>query len=124
MALKIGLETGIEKMLQNDKDISKSMNEHADLIVYCISVAPGSKFTKSHNIMQALQNAYTKDIWKHCIFAFTFSNFARNDCDESTTNMSHIQKCATELQERLCKMGNNVIVITPFNKNDHEKLDN
>lgn len=48
-----------------------------DILIYCLPVGPGSKFEDTNpELMQSLQKCYGKDIWKHCIIAFTFSDMA------------------------------------------------
>lgn len=73
-----GLEIDVQKTQQNSeilREIYESTGGHADLIVYCISVSPGDRFSERLT-MCTLQKAYGAGIWKHCIFAFTFSNRA------------------------------------------------
>ena len=55
----------------------KHIQKTFDLLVYCIPVAPGSKFRDANPaIMRSLQDAYGKKIWEHCVIVFTFSNLA------------------------------------------------
>ena len=57
------------------KKLFRHTKGEADLLVYCIPVDPSSKFDCTNPaIMKSIQDAYGKDIWKHCIIVFTFSN--------------------------------------------------
>ena len=57
------------------KKLFRHTKGEADLLVYCIPVDPSSKFECTNPaIMKSIQDAYGKDIWKHCIIVFTFSN--------------------------------------------------
>ena len=59
------------------KDLSKHVKGEADLVIYCLPVSPGSRFDEANpSIMRCLQDAFGKDIWKHCMVALTFSNLA------------------------------------------------
>ena len=56
----------------------KHPQKKIDVLLFCISVDPASKFADSNpDIMRKLQVMYGKDIWKHCVIVFTFSNVAR-----------------------------------------------
>ena len=62
------------------KEELKKLAEHTktggvDLLVYCMSVDPSCKFADGNpDIMKSLKEAFGKQIWKHCILIFTFSN--------------------------------------------------
>ena len=57
------------------KRLCKHTKGEADILVYCIPVDPSSKFDCTNPaIMKSIQDAYGKEIWKHCIIVFTFSN--------------------------------------------------
>ena len=59
------------------KDLSMYVKGEADLVIYCLPVSPGSRFGEANpSIMRSLQDAFSKDIWKHCMVALTFSNLA------------------------------------------------
>ena len=65
------------EMKQLHKKLSKHVKGEVDLIIYCLSVGPGSRFSDANpSIMRSLQDAFGKDIWKHCMVALTFSNLA------------------------------------------------
>ena len=68
-----GKKKSIKKQLRN---LSGNTNHHADLVVICIPVKPDSRFDP--DIVHSLHEAYGKQIWRHCIVAFTFSNIT---CD-------------------------------------------
>ena len=70
----VGFSTGDKK--QQLKELSQYAKE-ADLVIYCLPVGPGSRFELANpSIMRSLQDAFGKDIWKHCMVALTFSNLA------------------------------------------------
>ena len=59
-----------------NKDL-KDPQKKFDVLLFCISVDPASKFADSNpDIMQKLHEMYGKDVWKHCVVVFTFSNRA------------------------------------------------
>ena len=59
-----------------NKEVKYAQNKF-DVLVYCIPVDPSCKFKDANpDIMRRLQDIYGKDIWKHCVVAFTFSNVA------------------------------------------------
>ncbi len=52
-----------------------------DLLIYCLSIAPSSKFADSNPaIMENLHCAFGPKIWENCILALTFSNDAWKRC--------------------------------------------
>ena len=54
---------------------TKKEKAKVDLLVYCMTVDPSCKFADGNpNIMRSLQEAFGKEIWKHCVLIFTFSN--------------------------------------------------
>lgn len=128
----VGLETiELEKeMATNLKELSSCTRGQADLVVFCICVSPGLKFNDSNPaIMRSLQTAYGKDIWKHCIVAFTMSNVAWNLCKgQGDTQMEvaqykeYIQAYANSFQEELQRLGvSDVEVETPFSQERTDK---
>ena len=108
------------------KETSKYMKGqgNVDLLVYCISVSPSSKFEEAETaIMESLQDAFGKDIWKKCIVVFTFSNQVlatiREDIadnDEATAMFKdHIKDYATRFEEKLTQLKvSNIHVKTVF----------
>ena len=59
-----------------NKDLNDPQKKFS-VLLFCISVDPALKFADSNpDIMQKLQLMYGKDVWKHCVVVFTFSNRA------------------------------------------------
>ena len=59
-----------------DTDV-KGTSKQFDLLVYCVAVSPGSRFSDANpDVMRRLQKIYGREIWKHSVFVFTFSNAA------------------------------------------------
>ena len=103
-----------------NKDVKYTQNDF-DLLVYCMPVSPGTKFDE-HNpvIMQTLQDKYGKDIWRHCIVAFTFSNLAYDRCKKKSKPedeyKAYIDDCRSEFEKRLKQLHVlNITVKTIFN---------
>ena len=123
----VGLEGDPEENQKLLQDLSKSTGNRADLVVFCIPVQPGARFNIcTPGIMDALLKAYGKEVWKHCIFAFTFSNNAWRHFEEETKTSievikkykDYIQEFTDDIQKKLTRMGvTDVIVKTPFNQN-------
>ena len=75
---------------------------HLDLLLLCISISPLSKFSGNPEMMTSLQLTYGKEIWKHCILIFTFSNVALEyDQGGAERYMRHVQKIFQCELERL-----------------------
>jgi energy-coupling factor transporter ATP-binding protein EcfA2 len=88
----------------------------ADLLIYCITVAPGNRISATNpTIMKALQKAFGEGIWKNCVVVFTFSNYAWNAfCSSTDTEQQAIDKYKTYIntyaerfQEELKRLGKN-----------------
>ncbi len=111
--------------LLEEKEKEKSMRKlakHAskqpkvDLLIYCLSIAPSSKFAdRNPAIMQSLQQAYGSKIWENCIIALTFSNHAWERCGKKskqpTTELTqvelyndHINSYITKFKKELKKL--------------------
>jgi hypothetical protein len=58
------------------KHVQKHAGGNTDILIYCLPVDPASKFEPNACIMQALQEAFGRDIWKQTLVVFTFSNVA------------------------------------------------
>ena len=94
------------------KRLSWQLRDKADLILLCIPVGPGAKFDDGNlDIISCIQNAYGKEIWKHCIVVFTFSNEALRRQKRSKTNedpketyKTHIQSYAGKFKNALKKI--------------------
>lgn len=79
-----GRKSALQKLARHTKK-----HRNVDLLVYCISVDPSSKFHDGNpTIMRSLSDAYGKDIWKHCIVIFTFSNCAWEWCKKNITEQA------------------------------------
>lgn len=88
----------------------QDLNGRAGLLIYCIPVDPASRFDDGNPaMMKSLQDAYGKDIWKHCIIVFTFSNLAWDritkkikDKDTAISEYKqHINNYAAKVKEML-----------------------
>ena len=93
------------------KQLSWHLKDKADLILLCILVGPGAKFDDNIDTISCIQSAYGKEIWKHCIVVFTFSNEALRRQKRSKTNedpketyKAHIQSYANEFKNALKKI--------------------
>ena len=73
----VGLSEDGNKKDKQIQHLSKYTSSNADLVLFCIPVGPNTKFeTNNPQIMRSLQSSFGKDIWKHCLVVFTFSNQA------------------------------------------------
>jgi hypothetical protein len=106
----VGLGDRKEKRKKELKKLHQHTRGHADLLVYCVPVNPGSRFDFGNPaIMKSLQSAYGKEIWKHCVVVFTFSNMLLNQLEGSkdeveATYKSHLLEYATEFRKELVKL--------------------
>ena len=107
------------------KYIRDNLQGRTDLLLFCISVGPRARFDSDGNpqIMESLQNAFGRRIWKQCVVAFTFSNYTLNWMEknyppkEAALNQyrDHIQKYATNFEKELRNLKvYDVTVKTPF----------
>ena len=81
--------------------LSEYTSGKADLVLFCIPVGPSTKFeTDNSQIMRTLQSFFGKDIWKHCLVVFTFSNQAwdhvESESDAVTKFKEYIHEYTTE----------------------------
>jgi hypothetical protein len=115
----VGLGTRKEK-----RKFKQHTRGHADLLVYCVPVNPGSRFDFGNPaIMKSLQSVYGKEIWKHCILVFTFSNTLLNYFKKKSTEdevdtieakyKSYLLKYTTLFKEELEKLKNKDFEIKP-----------
>lgn len=125
----IGLQQGKEKDCL--KKLAKHMQEQGkgrtDILVYCLPVNPSSKFELQNiDIMQSLQDAFGRDIWKQVLVVFTFSNAAwdrfkkkgktKSKAEVISQYVEHIQLYGKLFEEQLKKMKvPNVSVDTKIN---------
>lgn len=103
----VGLHRKEEMKSKQLKDLSKFIEEHGevDLVLYCVPIAPSHRFDESNPaIMKALQDAFSKDVWKHCVLIFTFSNHAWDRCSDEGENQEIVigkyKKYVTEYAEK------------------------
>ena len=76
-----GLGGSYNEISEKLREISTSTEGRADLLLYCVSVGPDSKFEDTNpEIMQCLTDVFGKKLWKHCMLVFMFSNWALNAC--------------------------------------------
>ena len=98
----------------------KVVQGNVDLLVYCLPVDPSSKFNDAQPvIMESLQEAFGKDIWKKCIVVFTFSNQVLAmiaDNDKATAMFKeHIKDYANQFEVKLTQLKvRNIHVKTVF----------
>ena len=89
------------------KQLSWHLRDKADLILLCISVSPGAKFDAGNlDIISCIQSAYGKEIWKHCIVVFTYSNVAWRRQRKSKTNEDKEEKYKAHIQSYAGKFKN------------------
>ena len=73
----ICLDQDKRRRKQQLKELAHHTNEKADLVVLCVPVGPGTRFVNdTPQIMKSLQLAFGKNIWRHCLVVFTYSNLA------------------------------------------------
>ena len=67
---------GIAKMSKNVfKELSHKTSRKADVLLYCVSVHPGSTIDSSDvKIIDSLTSAFSSEIWGHTILCLTFAN--------------------------------------------------
>ena len=84
----VGFESVNKKQIKKQlKELSKHTGGKADLVIYCLPISPSSKFDDFNpDIMAALQDAFGKDIWNHCLVILTFSNVAWSSINDSNPN--------------------------------------
>lgn len=107
----VGIQAG-----RGGKERLRKLSDHtkgeADLLVYCVPVDPSSKFNDANPaIMQLLQDAHGKDIWKQCIIVFTFSNYAwdrnrkKNSKEDALSKYKrHINNYAAKVRDELANL--------------------
>ena len=118
----VGLQGGRSRCRASLKKMAKYIKGqgNVDLLVYCISVSPSSKFEEAEPaIIESLHDAFGRDIWKKCIIVFTFSNLILDrirknpDTTDGTTKYkAHMKDYATKLECQLKKL--NISVKTVF----------
>lgn len=115
------------------KELSKFTDGgKADLLIYCIPVAPGMKFDDANpTIMKALQDVLGREVWQHCIVVFTFSNLAWEHIRSSTQRevpavdmyKDYIRSYTERFKQELVKLiGLNVEVGAIFDCPTHPRL--
>jgi hypothetical protein len=118
----VGLGTRKEKRKRELKKMYQHTRGHANLLVYCVPVNLGSRLDCINPaIMKSLQSAYGKEIWKHCVIVFTFSNMILNHFKSTEEEVdtieakykSHLLKYTTQFKEELEKLKNKDFEIKP-----------
>ena len=131
----VGLISG-ENMNKQLQDVATYTNCNVDLLVYCLHVGPGMKIVDGNPaMMKALQEAFSKDVWKHCILIFTFSNlmwesFSRKNDEKEIAVASYrdyIRKYAAAFQQQLETLGENEIEVRtifdmPYRTNERRTI--
>ena len=75
---------------QNEKKIiaqlKKETNGEADMLLYCVSMAPCSKLGYiDRDIVQLLTSTFSKQIWERTILVLTFADLAKRELDDSNS---------------------------------------
>ena len=107
-----GLQGGKAECRATLKKVSREIGV-VDLLVYCLPVDLSSKFNDAQPvIMESLQEAFGRDIWKNCIVVFTFSNLVldrirkKKGASVEATEMykTHIKDYASKFEDKLKEM--------------------
>jgi GTPase Era involved in 16S rRNA processing len=126
----MGIQVGKGGKKEKLRELSDHTGGKADLLVYCIPVDPSSKFDDANPaIMQSLQDAYSKDIWKQCIIVFTFSNYAwdrnrkKNSKEDALAKYkTHINNYAAKVRDEFANLNvQNVKVKTIFDQQAEDR---
>ena len=78
---------GLEAPDQNEEDIITQLKEEtnggkADMLLYCASMAPCSKFsTIDGAILQLLTSTFKEKIWERTILVLTYADYAKNEIE-------------------------------------------
>jgi hypothetical protein len=66
-----------KKEKEKRKQLKKLTRFKVDLLIYCITVAPGNRFADINPAtMKTLQDVFGTGIWNNCVVVFTYSNLA------------------------------------------------
>ena len=108
-----GLKTDPKEKRKQLKELSRFTGGSADLLVYCIPVAPSVKFSDANpSIIKALKDVFGAGVWDNCVVVFTFSNLAWNhirpdhdqEHDAIVEYKAYTQIYAKEFEEELEKL--------------------
>lgn len=130
-----GLKEDRKKKKKQLKELSDFTGGNADILIYCIPIAPGLRFFDANPpIMKVLQDVFGREIWDHCIVVFTFSNLAwehilaeGNQEEEAVVHSykEYIKSYAECFNKELVKLKVvNTQVLTIFEHHQHPRPNN
>lgn len=99
-------------------------NCNIDLLVYCLPVGPGSKFSNGNPaLIRSVQEAFGEDAWKQCILVRIFSDLAwqnvkrkteGTDRSPSSSYKEYIYECVAAFRDELRRFGASDIVVGAY----------
>ena len=89
------------------KDMQKVVSGEDYTLMYCLSVAPNTILLETDKvIVQNLHDTLGKEVWNKCVLLLTFSDYARDEFDDSKEDyIKYIQSHAHEFQVLLKSIG-------------------
>ena len=89
------------------KDMQKVVSDEDYTLMYCLSVAPNTILLETDKvIMQNLHDMLGKEVWNKCVLLLTFSDYARDEFDDSEEDyINYIDSHAHEFQVLLKSIG-------------------
>ena len=89
------------------KDIQKVVSGEDYTLMYCLSVAPNTILLETDKvIIENLHHTLGKEVWSKCVLLLTFSDYARDEFDDSEENyIKYIKSHAQEFQVLLKSIG-------------------
>ena len=89
------------------KDMQKVISGEDYTLMYCLSVAPNTILLETDKvIMQNLHHTLGKEVWNKCVLLLTFSDYARDEFDDSEEDyINYINSHAREFQVLLKSIG-------------------
>ena len=112
-----------EDILKDMKKITQGVDY---TLMYCFSVAPNSIIYETDKvIVENLHRSLGKDIWNKCVLLFTFSDYARQEFEDSKEEyIEYIKSHAREFEELLQSIGSDApSVKTVFDYESPENLE-
>ena len=89
------------------KDMQKVISGEDYTLMYCLSVAPNTILLETDKvIIQNLHHTLGKEVWNKCVLLLTFSDYARDEFDDSEEDyINYIDSHAREFQVLLKSIG-------------------
>ena len=89
------------------KDMQKVISGEDYTLMYCLSVAPNTILLETDKaIIQNLHHTLGKEVWNKCVLLLTFSDYARDEFDDSEEDyINYIDSHAHEFQVLLKSIG-------------------